>query len=677
MYTIFFGLRELPFPLANDPHFFYSTPATQKAEQRIVTALQEHSGLVLLTGEPGTGKTTLLYRITTSLGPGTAILLLPFAAVTFDDILTHLCDQLHIIPAKNEQFTKILAIQEYLQTATDGGMRVVLCIDEAQDLRKETLDRLRLLLHLKGPRGKLLQILLVGQQSLEVKLAHPDLRHLQQYISAHCRLEPLSRDAVRAFILHRLHIAGTDRSDIFGPEAIERITHYSLQVPRSINIICDNALIAAYLARSQTVSGDLIDSVARNLKLRTEDTVQAVQEPRISPQSVQKITHQQQAPDRQWFNNLVWTGAGVLIAWISSSSQPFSFSLPRSFFIPNSAQTSPSSPSSTTGSISAMSLPHQSQTYLAFTPGEALPPTLNVPIDSPNQLATTPDDQKHGTLFFQPDLPLPSSEQAQNTARNTAVTSVLTPQDKHPSSSPPIVPPTPTFPTPRTSIPARQGTAFIQKPLGSSPPAPIAPLVRGTRKKPTREALFRAVTANDIEAVSLLLTARVSVNAKDDRGWTALMMAARDNHLDLVRFLLSRGAMVNIANKEGETALMYAADNDHLAIVRALIEHGASIDTKSNLGWTALMYAASKGHRLTVETLLANGANPGVKDKNGRTASMYATWHSKVSFPEEPEHAAAAFRSRLGSVDKGRLELVKRRDYSEIASLLKEAETKK
>src|SRR5581483_83384 len=195
--------------------------------------------------------------------------------------------------------------------------------------------------------------------------------------------------------------------------------------------------------------------------------------------------------------------------------------------------------------------------------------------------------------------------------------------------------------------------------------------------RPTREAFFRAVAANEVQEVERLLTAHAPVNAKDERGWTALMIAARDNHPDLVRLLLTHGAAVNLTNQEGETALMHAADNDLRAIVQLLLKYGASIDMKSNLGWTALMYAASKGHLFTVETLLANGADAGVKDKDGWTASMYATLQGNTVSRQEQVRGTSAFRTRLGRLDAERLDLVKRRDYSETASLLKEAENKK
>jgi len=243
MYITFFGLRELPFPLANDSHFFYATSATQKAEESIVEALRNRTGMVLLTGEPGTGKTMLLRRIVSAVDSHASVIVLPFSAVTFDDILTYLCEQFSIVTSSDDPFARVLALQEHIQASAEQGKSVILCIDEAQNLRKDTLDRLRLLLHLKGPSGKLLQIFLVGQRPLETKLAHPDLRHIQQYIAVHHHLGPLPPDAVKSFILHRLCIAGCERADLFTPEAIERIAYYSQRIPRSINVICDNALI--------------------------------------------------------------------------------------------------------------------------------------------------------------------------------------------------------------------------------------------------------------------------------------------------------------------------------------------------------------------------------------------------------------------------------------------------
>ena len=183
--------------------------------------------------------------------------------------------------------------------------------------------------------------------------------------------------------------------------------------------------------------------------------------------------------------------------------------------------------------------------------------------------------------------------------------------------------------------------------------------------------------AGNVREVEPLVKTPALINAKDARGWTALMIAARENRPEILRLLLRHRADVNVRNKIGETALMHAANSDRIAIVQMLLDHGASVDTKNNAGWTALTYAAWKGHRLTVETLLSKGANARIRDKDGLTASVYAERQSTISLYDPQLRDPGTLPSRVGRLDAERLQLVKRRDYREIASLLKQAETKK
>ena len=701
MYTIFFGLRELPFPLANDLHFFYSTPATQKAEESIIAAFHKHTGLVLLTGEPGTGKTMLLRRIISSLESHTSVILLPFSAVTFDDILSYLCEHLAIVTSSNDPFTRVLAIQEHLQASVEHELRVILCIDEAQNLHKETLDRLRLLLHLKGPNGKLFQILLAGQRLLETKLAHPDLQHVQQYITIHCRLEPLAREAVRSFILHRLRTAGCNRTDLFTPEAIERIAYYSQRVPRSINVICDNALIAAYLVGSKTVSHDVIEDVAQNLQLDNDVDTQVNETlgPPVTTRSFPETQEKPQPSSRRWLHNLAWTGAGIAFAWLSSDPQLSSLVHFSPFSTDKTAQIVRTPASPALAPMSSVILLRKNQPQTAPTRTELSLPMMESST-SPTDWTPAPQTAKRDEVLLQQQKqPSIAAEHTQNSDQAAVSPRVLFSPEKHPSQHSPTASSPAVSSSPRERGVPRQGSHTIRKlsdseasgsiisTSASSGPSLIEPQQRRAHEANAapihlgipriREALFRAVVTNNVKETNRLLAARAPVNAKNKGGWTVLMIAARDNRPDLVRLLLTRGADVNVTNKEGETALIHAADNDHPGIVQLLLDHGAAIDTKSNLGWTALMYAASKGHRLTVETLLSKGANAKVKDKDGQTASMYAARQGNISALKEHLRDRSALRNRFGRLDVERLQLVKRRDYSVIASLLKEAETKK
>jgi type II secretory pathway predicted ATPase ExeA len=722
MYTTFFGFRELPFPLTNDLHFFHSTPALQKAEADIVTALRERKGLILLTGEPGTGKTTLLRRLSRVLATQAAMISLPFSAVTFDDILTFLCGYFSLAPSSNDPFTKVLAIQEHLRLMTNQGVGAVVCIDEAQNLHKETLDRLRLLLHLKDPQGRLLQIILAGHTSLQTKLAQPDLRHLQQYVTVHCHLQPLSPTEVRAFILHRLAVAGCDRRDLFSRVAIERIAEYSQRVPRLINVICDNALIIAYMAGKRTVPREIIEEVAQNLHLDSTlpaSVAQAPQEIVLHKTSVAGSVKKPQGENRTWPHNLLWTSVGIFFAWLSSTPQgiggPFT-----TFFSTASRVTilQPSTPSAI-GPVSpiTVSLKNQleqqregEQTNETQPAGEFSP----VPTTTPRQEQTPHSSAGPAEQPASPVTPVEDTTSNTNipTAERAPVLTEKQPPSPPvtktlPAASSPVPQATqapvahraeaskerPSSPAPMTSSSPRSSPAQIvtRAPQHSNKPhqavqVQTAPSRRTTIEaraalrrlglSPTREALFRAVTAGNQRQVKLLLAARVPIEAADRHGWTALMVAVRDHHPEIVRLLLTRGANANATNTEGETALIHAADNGSPVVIQLLLDHGARINAKSNLGWTALMYATVKGHRGTVEALLSRGANPKVKDNEGRTASMYAARQSNETAGKALLQKRSTKQKRVGRLDGERLELVKQHEYREIASLLKQAETR-
>ena len=670
MYITFFGLRELPFPLANDSHFFYATSATQKAEESIVEALRNRTGMVLLTGEPGTGKTMLLRRIVSAVDSHASVIVLPFSAVTFDDILTYLCEQFSIVTSSDDPFARVLALQEHIQASAEQGKSVILCIDEAQNLRKETLDRLRLLLHLKGPSGKLLQIFLVGQQPLETKLAHPDLRHIQQYIAVHHHLGPLPPDAVKSFILHRLCIAGCERADLFTPEAIERIAYYSQRIPRSINVICDNALIEAYLGSSRTVSRDIIEDVAQNLQLDDDVDADKTAGLPVNTEAFQEIPETPQSSGRRWPYNIVWIAAGVAFAWLSSEPQLPSFL--RFNFNPFStaAQLVTAPPVASVGvPLSPPPSPDENKAHVTPVRTEHSPPVTGSsapPTDSP---LISPVPEKDKVLLARHQQGRGTSKQDLIAIRNRS-----TPETPKPTTS------TVTFPRPTFTEAEQQRRRFHSVQVTTVPNPPRAAKAQTISVRlntpPAATALMSAVVANNVQQVRDLLDAHAPVNGKDKRGWTALMVAARDNRPTLVRLLLAHGAEVNARNTEGETALIHAADHNHPGIVQLLLDHGAAIDTKSDLGWTALMYAASKGHRLTVETLLSEGANAKVKDRDGRTASMYAARQGNLSAFEERLGNRPTLRNRFAQFVYERLQPSKRRDYKVIASLLKEAETK-
>lgn len=658
MYTTFFDLRELPFSHTNDLRFFFPTPTTRSVEERINAALHKHSGLILLTGDPGTGKTTLLRRILNSSDDNIRIISLPFSAARFDDVLSYLCSHFGIDSQGHDPLTKVLAIQEHLRTWAQRGFTTVLSIDEAQHLLKETLDRLRLLLHLRGPTGKLLQILLVGQPWLETKLAHPDLRHLQQYVTAHCHLNPLSPEAVPAFIAHRLHVAGCDRRDLFSYESLQRITHYSQAVPQLINVLCDNSLLTAYMAGSHTVTSMFVEEVAENLQLASPDPLLSIPQDQSRPidepppLSIRPLPKREPSVHQGWAYNFAWASVGVFCAWLSSVS---SSSLPLPFF---------TAPSSTSGlSPSLAGTPALVETVPQLPQSQDVQPTQMQPLPllQNQQQAAPPIELEQPTPVAPLPPPLPAAQ-----------------------TQPPLptVPPRnatkPTEAAPHQRVKEHLLASETKVQTVSRPRIQEEATVLGLQPSTTAtpERLFRATRAGNVHEVKRFLQTRGPINIKDRRGWTALMIAAHDNQPDIVRVLLTHGANVNTTNREGETALIYAADNNHLAIVQMLLEHGAAIDKKSKLGWTALTYAAAKGHRHTVEALLSKGADPNVRDNAGHTASAYALRQGSVASLGERLRAPSSFRSYFDRGDADKREWLKRHEYREVTSMLRQAERK-
>jgi len=273
MYTEYFGLREEPFSNTSDPQFFYPNPANQKAYTTLLTGICERKGFLLLTGEAGTGKTTLLRRLMGDLEASGHDVFFENTGLTtanLDDLAHFVYAELGIADNEKGPAQKFQALSAYLAALVKVKEEStgVLLIDEAQNLPAHVLGSLRFLSPIDMTSEKfLLPIVLVGQPELEFKLAQPELRSIKQRIALQCRLECLKEPEVPLFIQHRLRVAGCAREDLFAPKAMAQIALYSQGVPRLINILCDNALLQAYKTVQQTVSASVIDDVAVSLRL--------------------------------------------------------------------------------------------------------------------------------------------------------------------------------------------------------------------------------------------------------------------------------------------------------------------------------------------------------------------------------------------------------------------------
>ena len=275
MYEKHFGFVELPFSVSPDPRFFYSNPVYREALVTLHYGIEARKGFVIITGEAGTGKTTLLRMLMHNLDSAihTAFIFNP--RLSFTALLRFILSDLGVASSAKDRLKLTEQLNGHLIEQLKKGQTVALLVDEAQALSDEILEELRLLSNLETDREKLIQIVLMGQPELERKLDDHELRQLKQRVTLRCRLLPLSQHEVGLYIASRLKTAGYEGKELFAPEAVEKITHYSNGIPRLVNVVCDNALVIASAASKKRVSAEMIEEVARDLKLTGQPQVKA------------------------------------------------------------------------------------------------------------------------------------------------------------------------------------------------------------------------------------------------------------------------------------------------------------------------------------------------------------------------------------------------------------------
>ena len=264
MYLSFFGLTEKPFAITPDPRYLYLSERHAEALAHLLYGINEAGGFVQLTGEVGTGKTTIVRSLLAQTPKNAEIAQILNPKMTAPEFLLTICEELGIgVPDSALGSLKDLVdiLSEYLLRAHAAGHRVVLVVDEAQNLSPEVLEQVRLLTNLETNTQKLLQIILIGQPELRELLARNELRQLAQRITGRYHLNPLSHDETAAYVLHRLRVAGAT-TDIFAPPALHAVFSLSQGVPRVINVICDRSLLGAYSLDRHRVTASLVRSAA-------------------------------------------------------------------------------------------------------------------------------------------------------------------------------------------------------------------------------------------------------------------------------------------------------------------------------------------------------------------------------------------------------------------------------
>src|SRR5438105_4204584 len=264
MYLSFFGLNEKPFAIAPDPRYLYLSERHAEALAHLMYGINEAGGFVQLTGEVGTGKTTIVRSLLAQAPKNAEIALILNPRMTPPEFLLTICEELGIgVPDQAAGSLKDLVdiLGGYLLRAHGAGKRVVLVVDEAQNLSPEVLEQVRLLTNLETTTQKLLQIILIGQPELRELLARNELRQLAQRITGRYHLNPLSRGETGAYVRHRLRVAGAT-ADILSPHALNEVFRLSHGVPRVINIVCDRSLLGAYSLDRHRVTAALVRSAA-------------------------------------------------------------------------------------------------------------------------------------------------------------------------------------------------------------------------------------------------------------------------------------------------------------------------------------------------------------------------------------------------------------------------------
>ena len=264
MYLAFFGLNEKPFSITPDPRYLYLSERHAEAMAHLLYGINEAGGFVQLTGEVGTGKTTVVRTLLARMPPHVDVALILNPRVTPAEFLQSICEELGVaVEDADRHSVKHLVdvLHRRLLSAHAAGRRVILIVDEAQNLSPEVLEHVRLLTNLETATQKLLQILLIGQPELREMLDRTELRQLAQRVTGRYHLNPLNRDETRNYVRHRLRVAGAS-GEIFTPGALAEVHRLSSGIPRVINVCCDRALLGAYTRENPKITAALVRRAA-------------------------------------------------------------------------------------------------------------------------------------------------------------------------------------------------------------------------------------------------------------------------------------------------------------------------------------------------------------------------------------------------------------------------------
>jgi general secretion pathway protein A len=268
MYKEFFGLRANPFNVNPDPRYLFLTHHTEEALACLTYGIQSRKGFVLLTGEVGTGKTTLINKLQEWLRLQQVATAFIFnSRMNTAQFLDYMMADFGIPYESKAKSQILLQFYNWLLDRYRAGEAAVLIVDEAQNLGDEVLEEIRMLTNLETHTEKLLQIVLVGQPELEQKLKQPNLRQLRQRLTLRAKTHPLTLEETKAYIRQRLRVAGSDGQQIFDPESVVLIHRYANGIPRIINLLCEHCLVSAFVDQQKVILPAVVDAVAQEFDL--------------------------------------------------------------------------------------------------------------------------------------------------------------------------------------------------------------------------------------------------------------------------------------------------------------------------------------------------------------------------------------------------------------------------
>ena len=286
MYKEFYGLRANPFNVNPDPRYLFLTRHTEEALACLTYGIQSRKGFVLLTGEVGTGKTTLINKLLEWLRLQQVATAFIFnSRLNVPQFLDYMMADFGI-PCDTEAKSQVLLrLYNWLLDRYRAGETAVLIVDEAQNLSEEVLEEIRMLTNLETFTEKLLQIVLVGQPELEQKLKQPQLRQLKQRLTLRAKTHPLTLDETKAYVQQRLRIAGSNGQEIFNPEAVMEIHRYASGIPRVINLLCEHCLVSAFVDQQKIIGPNVVETVARDFDLGDNRAAVPLVAPKMSAEN--------------------------------------------------------------------------------------------------------------------------------------------------------------------------------------------------------------------------------------------------------------------------------------------------------------------------------------------------------------------------------------------------------